>query len=100
LRRGDGGEHGASAASREMRSKSRSTRFGSKRGEVAITSTRPVFGWIATAEPQFEPSACCAIRCAPARMVSTTLLPVTVAPVSWSSVLSKTVPRFALEAVR
>jgi len=59
-----------------------------------------VLGSIATAAPQFCPSAFRATRCASGRIVSTRLLPVTVTPLSLSSVRRTTVFRCEFEAVR
>ena len=66
----------------------------------AITSTRPVLGSSATAATQLSPSASSAAFCASERIVSRRLLPVTVAPLSRSSVRRRTVFRCAFDAVR
>src|SRR3954453_9441815 len=77
-----------------------STRFGLYVGEVAIASTFPVFGSSATAAPHWPRNACCATYCTPGLIVSTTLLPVTVAPFSLSQVFESTVFRFVFDEVR
>jgi hypothetical protein len=81
-------------------SKSSSTRLGSYVGDDAITSTFPVSGSSATTAPQRLPSDSSAVRCARGSRLSTTSLPVIVAPVSRSTAVSSTVERFAFWPVR
>jgi hypothetical protein len=75
-------------------------RFGLYVGDDAITSTAPVFGFTSTAAPHFPARSDSARRCAFASRFSVTLFPVIVAPLRLAPSLSKSVPRFASEAVR
>jgi hypothetical protein len=83
-----------------MRRKLVSTRFGSYVGDEAITSTRPVRGSRATADPQMPLSAESAVSWARRSSVSTRSFPVIVAPRRRSSVVSSTVLRFAFAPTR
>ena len=77
-----------------------STRFGLYDGDEARTSTRPVFGSMATAAPHLSARPAIAARWPSRSSVVTTSFPCRGIPRILSRVVSITVLRFAFEAVR
>ena len=95
---GEAGLQGAVIASIE--SKSVSTRFGLKDGAEASARTRPVDGSSATAAPHLPARPSTAARWVSRSMVVTRSFPSRGIPRIVSRVVSKSVLRFAFEAVR